>query len=293
VELVWRTDLLSREELKELTRRSDLRGTVHLLGHFAVLGGTGWLIHLARGSALIVPAMMLHGFVLAALIAPLHECVHGTAFRSRRLNQAVASLCGFLILNPASFYRMFHFTHHRFTSVPDKDPEFAVYAPHSWGSYLLFILGWSEIRRVGRTVVTAVRSLSPKLAWMVEARVLFGCLVALVAAMIFLHTLAPLYYWVIPLLFGTIAIAAMLSAEHTGCPVVPDMLRNTRTTLSNPIVYFLLWNMAYHAEHHAIPSIPFHSLPRAHRMLAGRFENVQRGYLRFHLQILLGVRPHR
>lgn len=31
----------------------------------------------------------------------------------------------------------------------------------------------------------------------------------------------------------------------------------------------LAWNMPYHAEHHAWPSVPFHFLPFVHKLLNG------------------------
>ena len=43
------------------------------------------------------------------------------------------------------------------------------------------------------------------------------------------------------------------------------MLENSRTTYTNALVRFLAWNMPFHAEHHAWPSIPFHALPRDQR----------------------------
>lgn len=48
------------------------------------------------------------------------------------------------------------------------------------------------------------------------------------------------------------------------------MFLNTRTTLTTRVVRFLAWNMPYHAEHHAMPSVPFHKLPVLHDMTAAR-----------------------
>jgi fatty acid desaturase len=56
--------------------------------------------------------------------------------------------------------------------------------------------------------------------------------------------------------------ALYLMAEHTGCALSSDMLANSRTTLTNAAVRFIVWNMPFHAEHHAFPSPPFHALPR-------------------------------
>ena len=74
-----------------------------------------------------------------------------------------------------------------------------------------------------------------------------------------LQSTAVLTYWLIPVLLGQPVLRFYLLAEHTGCPLVPDMLRNSRTTLTSTVVRFLAWNMPYHAEHHACMALPFHA----------------------------------
>src|SRR5690348_15152454 len=80
--------IISKKDRKLLTRRSDLMGLTYLLGHFSAIGCTGFVVYLTSGTILMLPAMMVHGVVLACLFAPMHECSHGTAFRTRRLNEA-------------------------------------------------------------------------------------------------------------------------------------------------------------------------------------------------------------
>jgi fatty acid desaturase len=80
-----------------------------------------------------------------------------------------------------------------------------------------------------------------------------------------------------------------LLAEHTGCPLVPDMLANSRTTVTNAVVRFFAWNMPYHAEHHAFPSVPFHALPDLHRDLRPDLKVIAPGYLAVNRPILRGL----
>ena len=84
---------------------SDRAGLLHLAGHLALLAATGLLIFIARGIWLLPLALLLHGIVLIFLFAPLHESVHRTAFRSRRLNDGVAFLCGLVLLLPPDWFR--------------------------------------------------------------------------------------------------------------------------------------------------------------------------------------------
>ena len=41
---------------------------------------------------------------------------------------------------------------------------------------------------------------------------------------------------------------------------------------------FLAWNMPFHAEHHAWPSIPFHALPRTNALIRDRLRTTAPGY---------------
>ena len=70
--------------------------------------------------------------------------------------------------------------------------------------------------------------------------------------------------------------------EHANCALDPDGLSNTRTTLTNPLISFIMWNMSYHAEHHLYTVIPFHALPRAHTMLKSSIVNLSQGHLSVH-----------
>ena len=66
----------------------------------------------------------------------------------------------------------------------------------------------------------------------------------------------------------------------------PGMQR-TRTIRTNALVRTLMWNMPYHAEHHANPGVPYHALPALHDRLAPELEHVSSGYLAFHADAVL------
>src|SRR3979490_410026 len=96
--------LIDKKARKALTRRNDRIGLMPLGGHFAAIGVGGDGVHLTYGTIFMLPAMWLHGIVLACLFAPMHECSHGTAFRTRWLNEASYWLGSLAPLNPRSWY---------------------------------------------------------------------------------------------------------------------------------------------------------------------------------------------
>jgi fatty acid desaturase len=272
---------------------------VQLAGHLIVLAATGAAIAGAGTTWWLAPALVVHGVVLIFLFSPLHECVHRTAFASRALNDAVAWLCGAVMLLPPAYFRAFHFAHHRHTQDPARDPELALLQPDDLGRYLLRVSGlpyWRErittLLRHALTGHVAQPFIAPRLVPAVvrEARVLLLFYAGIAAVSFALESGAALTYWIAPAVLGQPALRLYLLAEHTGCPFVPDMLRNSRTTRSNRLVRYLAWNMPYHAEHHAYPALPFHALPAAHELLKERIETQAPGYWAAQRDILGYVR---
>ncbi|HZD26293.1 MAG TPA: fatty acid desaturase [Alphaproteobacteria bacterium] len=293
-----RQSILPASAVAPLCERSDLRGLAHLAAHLALLALTGALIAATAGWWRL-PALVLHGIVLTALFAPLHESVHRTAFRSRWLNDVVATVIGLLLVLPAGYYRRFHFAHHRFTQDPKRDPELAIAKPETPGRYLLYLSGafyWRAAltnllrHAAGRVQAPFVPARERRqVVWEARVHLVFY---AAVLAPAFAGTMTlALWYWLLPVLLGQPFLRGYLLAEHTGCPEMPeDMLANTRTVLGNRPVRSLMWNMPFHTEHHTFPAVPFHALPRLHALMAAKLQATAPGYGAFHRGYLAALR---
>ncbi len=118
-----RGDLVDSERLEKLLARSNLRGGLQLVVHLVLLIATGVVVSTAVGTPWLIPAMIPYGVVLVFLFAPLHESIHGTAFKNRGVNETVAWLAAFVLVLPPHYFRLFHFTHHRSTQDAVYDPE--------------------------------------------------------------------------------------------------------------------------------------------------------------------------
>jgi fatty acid desaturase len=273
--------------LLALRQRSDGPGLRRLLGHAGTLAGTGALVLLTNGSLLLLPAMAVHGAVLVFLFAPLHETIHRTAFRSRWLNDAVAFFCGLWLLLPPEYFRAFHFTHHRFTQDPARDPELAGGGrPARRAAFFLHLTGlpyWTfQARILAQHALGRIHEpfLSAAAGRRVvrEARVVVAIYTGLAALSVAFGSPLVLMLWLGPALLGQPWLRAFLAAEHMLCPLVPDMALNTRTTLTSRLVRYYGWNMSFHAEHHLAPALPFHALPAAHGQLKSKLGVVSPGY---------------
>jgi fatty acid desaturase len=288
-----------REQLRVWSQRSDAPGLFHLAGHVAALLLTGFGIWLAQDSLWLWLAMWLHGLVLIFLFTPLHETIHRTAFKTRALNEAVAFVIGVLIVLPREYFRAFHFAHHRFTQDPARDPELGSPKPTNLRQWLWHVSGlpyWIAQTRgtvehaLGRATETFYKDDDQRRAVIREARIVLALYALILIASLATGSTAALLYWVIPALLGQPALRLYLMAEHGLCPLVPDMLENTRTTYTNPLMRALAWNMPYHAEHHAYPAVPFHRLAEVNRAIGARLKVTAPGYVEVQRQILHSYR---
>lgn len=295
---VARGDLIPIGRLKALSARSDRAGLRHLAGHAAALALGALLIESARGSAWLLVAAAVQGVVLIFLFAPLHETIHRTAFRARWLNDALAWIAGMALVLPPDYFRLFHFAHHRFTQDPARDPELAGPKPATVGALVLYVSGWPYWRERVTTTLRHARGRvedsfvteADRPAVIAEARMLLASYAVVAIAALLVDPWAPVVHWLLPVVLGQPALRLFLLAEHTGCAMVPDMLANTRTTLSNAVVRALTWNMPYHAEHHVFPGVPFHALPALHAEIGARLRVVSPGYAAFHRDLWRAAR---
>ena len=111
-------------------RRKDgpaIRDTIIWIAAFVVSGGLGYLPGAPGGRC---PSSSS----TACSTAPRrdcrwHECGHGTAFKTRWMNDVVYHVACFMILREPTVWRWSHTRHHTDTIIVGRDPEIAVPRP--------------------------------------------------------------------------------------------------------------------------------------------------------------------
>lgn len=267
-----------------LTTPSDARGLLHLAGHLG-------LIALSSLWILVGPlwwlALPVQSVALVFLFTLEHEATHRTPFRTVWLNDWVGRACGLVLILPFEWFRYFHFAHHRFTNLPGKDPELDGPRPQTLRAWAWHVSGLPYWAAEGRLLIRLAlgreearylpAAALPRMR--AEARGMLA-LYALAAASL-AWTPALIWLWLVPVLLGQPVLRLYLLAEHGDAPQVANMLENSRTTFTTALVRFLAWNMPYHAEHHAMPTVPFHALPRLHAAIREELRLTADGYARF------------
>ena len=295
-------DLVPRDVSKRLSEKSDLIGLIYFITHFGLIGIGAWLCWLTFPGWLFIPVLLVHATIIGFLFSPLHECAHGTAFKSRWLNETALWITAIVYIVPPYFFRYFHLGHHRFTQVPGKDPSLVLPEPANFKQYLWYCAGlWFWWRNLSWVARHAVGIVDPNSAAYVpaqkrrlmtlEARILSILYVLVGGIAVWAGFALPLVLcWLLPRFLGEPIQRMIRVAEHVGCAETPDLLENTRTTLTSPVVNALAWQMPYHAEHHLFPSVPFHQLSKLHPLVRSRIVVEARGYVRGQRDIIAMLR---
>ncbi len=306
--VIIEADPLPTERRRALQQRNNAPGVRRLLAqsiwYIATVVGllvvdTPWLFWLL---------LLSNGIVQAGFFGMLHEACHRTAFA----NKAMSELAGWLAalaqpMSPA-LMRAFHFEHHRHTHELERDPELAGMG---------MMLGWPRgplwmmtvtglpivMARFGWTIFAAI--VPPGGAWDTvlpftrprdrsrigwEARLLVLIHGSAMAAAVLVESRI---WWVyVGMLIGHALVSVYITAEHRGLPQGGTILERTRSVEVPRPVRWLLWNMPFHAEHHAWPAVPFHALPALHEEIKDRLIH-RESLLRLHLHGGRGSPPAR
>lgn len=276
----WYHTDIPRKQMKELMQRSDgpaIRDTIIWFAALIVTGGLGAYFW---GSWWCVPFFLAYGVLYgSASDSRWHECGHGTAFKTRWMNDVVYQIACFMIMRNPVTWRWSHARHHTDTIIVGRDPEIAVMRPPDLARVVLNFFGildsWfamsDMVRNAFGHISAAEKSFIPEMEQpkMVRiARIWLAIYVATVAACLWMGSILPLMLVGLPRLYGAWHHVMVGLLQHGGLAEdVVDHRLNTRTVYMNPISRFIYLNMNYHVEHHMFPMVPYHALPKLHEMI--------------------------
>ena len=289
---------LERKTLKALCRRSDQPGLVFLVKWISCLLASGYLVHLAMGSPWLWPAMFVHGSVIGLPSYSMsHESAHGTAFRTRWLNELVFWITSLLYMEEPLYRRYTHTNHHTYTWHEGKDSQMPTETLVTLRVWLADVSGFSMTRF---HIAALARLVSGRYSEMMKsvipsdefprlrrnACVFVGIYLAIGIA-IALGADWLLWYLVIPVFLGQITVTAFGLIQHVEMAEnVPSILDSTRSFRTNPLVSFFYLNMEHHIEHHLYPQVPFYSLPGLNAAIEVQLPEPDPGFLRTFIESL-------
>src|SRR5581483_3803736 len=276
----WYRTEVGRKELKDLMQRSDtvaFRESVLWILLIVVSAAGGIYFW---GTWWCVPFFFVYGVLYGSSSdSRWHECGHGTAFKTRWMNEVIYHIASFMLMRNPVTWRWSHARHHTDTIVVGRDNEIAVPRPPSMTRIVINFIGLVDVwYSVPMLLKNAAGELSPaELSFIPEqerpkailaARVHVAIYAATIAASLYLWSWLPLMLIGLPRMYGCWHMWMTGLLQHGGlADNVVDHRLNTRTVYMNPISRYLYWNMNYHIEHHMYPMVPFHALPRLHALI--------------------------
>ncbi len=289
---------IDRRRLKSLARRSDRPGLIYFTGWIAAMAATGSLVWLALGTIYVWPAMFVYGVVMSVPSYSLsHETAHGTAFRTRWINETVFWIMSLVYGEEPLHRRYTHTNHHTYTWFIGQDSQMPFDTPLDFKGWLYDVSGLSlhvfQVRVLWqlstKRYTELMREVSPEteLPKMTRNARIF-CLAYLgILATLLAGYSTLLWFYVLPRLLGGPIMLMFNIIQHAELQEnSPSIIASTRSFRTNWVGRFLYLNMNNHVEHHLYPQVPFYSLPDLHREVVDQTPVPDPGFWRTNIDLL-------
>jgi fatty acid desaturase len=269
---------ISREQMRELHRKSGWRHGIVAVRQFAILGLATWGLIRFENPLIWIPLAVVQGFTIFNFTVLLHEVVHHAVFHRRR--PAIERALGFLYAVPsgisASQFTRWHLDHHAELGSEEDDPKRAHLSPKinaRWYKLLyctpaLFPMYFRAARRESSSYDPALQA---RIAF--ERRIsILAHLGALGTVWFFFGFYAALRTSIIPVFF-IFPIAFTLNRLGQHYDIDPTDPAKWGTLMrGGPFWDFVFLNSNYHLEHHYFPGVPFYRLPALQKALLPFYE---------------------
>ena len=149
----WYHSEVPRKAMKDLMKRTDqpaIRDTVVLFLGLGLSAAGGVYFY---GSAWAIPFFAVYGVLYgSACESRWHECGHGTAFKTHRMNTVVYHVASFMFMRNPVNTRWAHARHHTDTIIVGRDPEILLMRPTAILSFVLRFFGVADVVNAQRTL---------------------------------------------------------------------------------------------------------------------------------------------
>jgi len=274
----WR-DSLSRDEIRSLLEKNDVRAAFSIVFNWAVVLAAMAAVVVWPNPLTIVASLFVIGARQLGMAILMHDAAHRALFANRALNDWAGNwLCAYPIWSDTLPYRRYHLQHHAKTGGPE-DPDLGLVTPFPITRASLRRKIWRDLS--GRTGIKFARG-----AWKrtfglygkdpLATNATRGVAVTNAVLIAILGAAGHAELWLLWaaawLTTHTLVTRIRSIAEHALTPNADDPLNNVRTTLPRWWERLLIApnNVNYHLEHHLLMTVPHYRLPRMHRLLRSR-----------------------
>ena len=302
----WHKCKVDIEVLKELSKKSDLKGLQHILVFFGLLIVTGILAYITWGTWWSVFWFLVYGNIYSFSNPLWHETGHKTAFKSKFLNEFFYYISSFMSNFEPTRWRYTHFVHHGNTYSTenpfDHEIEYGNDLKETSKGLIVNIIPFLDLVFIKKHISFEIF----QHAFGIKTKVMEECIpenaqakailnsriYVVVWSLIALWSILasswmPILYFLLPHFYGKTLHKLVAFTQHAGLARnIKDHRFSTREMHLNPILSFLYWKMEYHLTHHMFPTVPSYNLDKLHHHIKDQLPKTNNGLIDAYREII-------
>ena len=302
----WHKCKVDIEVLKELSKKSDLKGLQHILVFFGLLIITGILAYITWGTWWSVFWFLVYGNIYSFSNPLWHETGHKTAFKSKFLNEFFYYISSFMSNFEPTRWRYTHFVHHGNTYSTenpfDHEIEYGNDLKETSKGLIVNIIPFLDLVFIKKHISFEIF----QHAFGIKTKVMEECIpenaqakailnsriYVVVWSLIALWSILvsswmPILYFLLPHFYGKTLHKLVAFTQHAGLARnIKDHRFSTREMHLNPILSFLYWKMEYHLTHHMFPTVPSYNLDKLHHHIKDQLPKTNNGLIDAYREII-------
>ena len=305
----WHRCNVDKEILKELTKKSDLKGFQHILVFFGLLVITGTLAFITWGTWWSVFWFLVYGNIYSFSNPLWHETGHKTAFKSKYLNEIFYYISSFMSNFEPIRWRYTHFVHHGNTYSTDNPFDHEIEYDNDLKETpkrlliniipflgLLFLKKHITFEIVQHGLGIKTKVMQDSIPESVQSKAIFNsrvyCFIwlSIIFWSILVTSWLPILYFLLPQFYGKTLHKLVAFTQHAGLARnVKDHRLTSREMYLNPVLSFLYWKMEYHLTHHMFPTVPSYNLDKLHHHIKDQLPRTNEGLIDAYKEIIPAI----
>jgi len=308
----WYKPIVDKKILKELSKRSDLKASIHIIIFFTALFILGYICFLTWGTWWSILSLFIYGNVFySKSISIQHETNHETFFKSRLLNKFFYNITSLMGGFEQVRWKWSHYHHHSYTIFTNKeeyDYENNSPRPTEPIRFIINFLPFGSLLNIQKIrhfthfeiIKHSLNIISPVVKMSVpekeikkvvnSSRTHISFWIITIITSFYLQSFLPLFLLVLPPFYGNTILMLMGLTQHAGLSEnSKDHRKSTRTVILNPIFSYLYSHMEYHIEHHIFPKVPCYNLKKLHIHVKKQFPFPCMGLIEAYREILPAI----
>lgn len=302
----WHKCKVDIDVLKELSKKSDLKGFQHIIVFFGLLIMAGTFAYLAWGTWWSAFWFLVYGNIYSFSNPLWHETGHKTAFKSKFLNEFFYYISSFMSNFEPIRWRYTHFVHHGNT-YSTKDPydyeiEYGNNLKETPKRLIINIIPFLDLlffkKHISFEIIqhafgiktNVMKESIPENAHaksVFHSRVFIIIWLAIILWSIWSQSWLPMLYLLLPQFYGKTLHKLVAFTQHAGLARnVNDHRFSSREMYLNPILSFLYWKMEFHLTHHMYPTVPSYNLDKLHHHIKYQLPKPNNGLIDAYREII-------